>query len=194
MMKIFILFFITIMAVASINVNAQNAKGREVDAATKIDLFTCFTNPPEEAKPWVYWYWMRANVTSDGITRDLEAMAEAGIGGAYLMTIGNANETALWIREHDYTRILVVTNNYHMPRSLMELAQASPDVIFVAHPVTHADLKTETWLSDPVALRTLFVEYAKYSLARLRNWSGAKTASGLRADIGGDRPVAASLH
>ena len=54
-----------------------------------------FTNPPSSAKPWVYWYWMRANVTSDGITRDLEAMAEVGIGGAYLMSIGQANETTL---------------------------------------------------------------------------------------------------
>jgi hypothetical protein len=53
-------------------------------------------------------------------------------------------------------RVLVVTNNYHMPRSLMELSQASPEVTFVAYPVTHADLKTEAWLADPVALRTLF--------------------------------------
>ncbi|MDP2120392.1 MAG: YdcF family protein [Hoeflea sp.] len=116
------------------------------------------------------------------------------IGYEALDTIGNANETALWIREHDYTRILVVTNNYHMPRSLMELSQASPDVTFIAHPVTHADLKTDAWLTDPVALRTLFMEYAKYSLARVRNWSGAKTASGLRADIVDDRPVSAGLH
>jgi hypothetical protein len=65
------------------------------DQQASTDLVECFTNPPEEAKPWVYWYWMRANVTSDGITRDLEAMAEVGIGGAYLMTIGNANENTL---------------------------------------------------------------------------------------------------
>jgi uncharacterized SAM-binding protein YcdF (DUF218 family) len=51
-----------------------------------------------------------------------------------------------------YERILVVTNNYHMPRSLLELSQASPDVMFLAYPVTHADLKTDVWLSDPVAL------------------------------------------
>ncbi|KJS13177.1 MAG: membrane protein [Hoeflea sp. BRH_c9] len=116
------------------------------------------------------------------------------IGYEALDTIGNANETAGWIRERDYTRILVVTNNYHMPRSLMELSQASPDVTFIAYPVTHADLKTDAWLTDPLALRTLIVEYAKYSLARLRNWSGAKTASGLRADVDGNPPVAASLQ
>jgi len=116
------------------------------------------------------------------------------IGYEALDTIGNANETAGWIRQRGYNRILVVTNNYHMPRSLLELSQASPDVTFLAYPVTHADLKTETWLSDPIALRTLFMEYAKYSLARLRYWSGAKTASGLRADAAGETPVAASLQ
>ena len=88
----------------------------------------------------------------------------------------------------------MVTNNYHMPRSLLELSQASPDVTFLAYPVTHTDLKTETWLSDPIALRTLFMEYAKYSLARLRYWSGAKPASGLRADAAGKQPMAASLE
>jgi len=116
------------------------------------------------------------------------------IGYEALDTIGNANETAGWIRQHGYSRILVVTNNYHMPRSLLELSQASPDVTFLAYPVTHADLKTDTWITDPVALRTLFMEYAKYSLARLRNWSGAGTSSGLRADAGGKPPVAASLQ
>lgn len=116
------------------------------------------------------------------------------IGYEALDTIGNANETAGWIRERGYSRILVVTNNYHMPRSLLELSQASPDVTFLAYPVTHADLKTDVWLDDPVALRTLFVEYAKYSLARLRYWSGTKPASGLRADAGGKPPVSASLQ
>ncbi|MEM5470489.1 YdcF family protein [Hoeflea sp. AS60] len=116
------------------------------------------------------------------------------IGYEALDTIGNANETASWIRQRGYSRVLVVTNNYHMPRSLLELSQASPDVTFLAYPVTHADLKTETWLADPVALRTLFVEYTKYSLARLRYWSGTKTASGLRADAGGKSPMTAIVH
>src|SRR4026208_1727371 len=44
-------------------------------------------NPPASAKPWVFWYWMHAAVSKEGITADLEAMKEVGIGGAYLMTI-----------------------------------------------------------------------------------------------------------
>jgi len=46
-----------------------------------------FLHPPESAKPWVFWYWMHAAVSKAGITADLEAMKEVGIGGAYLMPI-----------------------------------------------------------------------------------------------------------
>jgi hypothetical protein len=59
-------------------------------ADPEIDLEDLFENPSGDSKPWVYWYWMRANATKEGITRDLEAMAETGIGGAYLMPIGNS--------------------------------------------------------------------------------------------------------
>ncbi|GAA4780651.1 glycosyl hydrolase [Olivibacter ginsenosidimutans] len=51
------------------------------------DLTQGFHEPPEEAKPWVYWYWMRSAVTREGIKADLEAMKAQGIGGAYLMTV-----------------------------------------------------------------------------------------------------------
>ncbi|KDN56506.1 glycosyl hydrolase [Flavobacterium seoulense] len=41
----------------------------------------------ESSKPWVYWYWMKAAYSKAGITADLEAMKQAGLAGAYLMTI-----------------------------------------------------------------------------------------------------------
>ncbi|RYF71143.1 MAG: DNA-binding protein, partial [Cytophagaceae bacterium] len=41
----------------------------------------------QQAKPWVFWYWMQGAVSKEGITADLEAMKAAGIGGAYLMPI-----------------------------------------------------------------------------------------------------------
>ncbi|UOQ96730.1 DNA-binding protein [Hymenobacter sp. 5317J-9] len=51
------------------------------------DLEALFKSPPEAARPWVFWYWMNGAVTPAGITADLAAMKEAGIGGAYLMPI-----------------------------------------------------------------------------------------------------------
>lgn len=50
-------------------------------------LYKDFKTPPRQAKPWVFWYWMYASVSKAGITADLQAMKEAGIGGAYLMCI-----------------------------------------------------------------------------------------------------------
>ncbi|MDR1865327.1 MAG: glycosyl hydrolase [Bacteroidales bacterium] len=39
-----------------------------------------FLNPPDSARPGVYWYFMDGNVSKASITKDLEAMKQAGIG------------------------------------------------------------------------------------------------------------------
>ncbi|WP_332367527.1 glycosyl hydrolase [Spirosoma telluris] len=44
-------------------------------------LVDAFVNPPMSARAQVWWHWMNGNVTADGITRDLEAMQQIGIGG-----------------------------------------------------------------------------------------------------------------
>ncbi|MCO5296265.1 MAG: hypothetical protein M9921_05345 [Fimbriimonadaceae bacterium] len=46
-----------------------------------------FVNPPASAKPHTWWHWMDGNVTKEGITADLEAMAKAGMGGAQMFTV-----------------------------------------------------------------------------------------------------------
>lgn len=53
-----------------------------------------FTAPPPEARTRVWWHWMGGNVSKDGITRDLEAMREAGIGGATIF--GMADVCTPW--------------------------------------------------------------------------------------------------
>ena len=59
------------------------------------EMRNAFQHPPDAAKPWVFWYWDQAAVSEAGITADLEAMKEAGIGGAYLMTIKGASTPPL---------------------------------------------------------------------------------------------------
>ncbi len=49
------------------------------------DLERGFTKPPDSARPWVYWFWLSGNITSNGITADLEAMKRVGIGGVLIM-------------------------------------------------------------------------------------------------------------
>lgn len=43
-----------------------------------------FLNPPAESRPWCYWYWINNNISKEGVTKDLEAMAEVGIGTALI--------------------------------------------------------------------------------------------------------------
>jgi hypothetical protein len=51
------------------------------------DLAQGFTHPPDSARPWVYWFWLNGNITSNGITADLEAMKRVGLGGALIMEV-----------------------------------------------------------------------------------------------------------
>ena len=40
-----------------------------------------FLNPPEAARPRVWWHWMNGNITKEGIRLDLEWMKRVGLGG-----------------------------------------------------------------------------------------------------------------
>ena len=44
-------------------------------------LMRGFTNPPNSAKPRVWWHWMNGNITKEGIKLDLEWMNRIGLGG-----------------------------------------------------------------------------------------------------------------
>ena len=51
------------------------------------DLQASFAQPPDAVRPWVYWFWLNGNITKEGITADLEAMARVGIGGVLIMEV-----------------------------------------------------------------------------------------------------------
>jgi len=57
---------------------------RSIDAE---GLESGFRNPPAQARPHTWWHWMNGNVTREGITADLEAMAHAGLGGALIFNL-----------------------------------------------------------------------------------------------------------
>ncbi|UIJ45258.1 alpha-L-arabinofuranosidase [Sphingomonas cannabina] len=51
-------------------------------------LREAFRAPPPDARPHTWWHWMNGNVTADGITRDLEALARVGVGGVQMFDVG----------------------------------------------------------------------------------------------------------
>jgi hypothetical protein len=46
-----------------------------------------FLNPPDSARPGVYWYFMDGNLSREGMTADLESMKKAGIGYALFLEV-----------------------------------------------------------------------------------------------------------
>jgi uncharacterized SAM-binding protein YcdF (DUF218 family) len=83
-------------------------------------------------------------------------------------TLGNAAETAAWAREHGYTRIILVTDDYHMPRSYAELSVAMPEAEIHAYPVRTRFTDPALWRSDLGAAVRLGAEYVKYLVIRGR--------------------------
>ncbi len=52
-----------------------------------------FLDPPQEARPRVWWHWMDGNITMDGIRKDLLWMDSIGIGGVHCFEAGVGSET-----------------------------------------------------------------------------------------------------
>lgn len=91
------------------------------------------------------------------------------VGYDALTTSGNAQETKAWARDRRFTRLILVTSSYHMPRSLVELERAMPEVALVPYPVVSRNFRTERWWLHGATARLLFSEYVKFlpSAARL---------------------------
>ena len=61
---------------------AASASIAWIATAQNVDpLARGFLDPPDSAKPRVWWHWMNGNVTKEGIKLDLEWMKRVGIGG-----------------------------------------------------------------------------------------------------------------
>lgn len=50
-------------------------------------LSTGFLNPPDSARPGVYWYFMDGNLSKEAMTADLESMKKAGIGNVLFLEV-----------------------------------------------------------------------------------------------------------
>ena len=83
-------------------------------------------------------------------------------------TLGNASETAVWARRNGFGRIIVVTDDYHMPRSLAELRLAMPSAQLIPYPVATPFARAGAWQSDMPAATRLGGEYVKYLIIRAR--------------------------
>jgi uncharacterized SAM-binding protein YcdF (DUF218 family) len=83
-------------------------------------------------------------------------------------TLGNARETARWMRQQGYSSLRLVTAWYHMPRSLLELNRVMPGTAIIAHPVFPDEVGQGYWWASPGTALLLASEYGKYLTALFR--------------------------
>ena len=110
------------------------------------------------------------NSVSEGDILDQAALDQATLDCCVTLdrqahdTVGNARETARWARSNSYNRLIIVTSDYHLPRSLLEMKRAMPNVELIAYPV-HTSPPWET----PATARLWIQEYAKFATV----WMGS---------------------
>ncbi|WP_291686642.1 YdcF family protein [Bradyrhizobium sp.] len=83
-------------------------------------------------------------------------------------TRSNAAETRRWARERGFRSLIVVTSNYHMPRAIVELSHAMPDIRLIPFAVVGEKWRDEPWWTSGATLRLLLSEYVKYVAAEVR--------------------------
>ena len=83
-------------------------------------------------------------------------------------TMGNAQEIAAWARAKDFDSLIVVTSDYHMPRSLLEIRGMAPEVALTSHAVRTPSLDTTNWWRSPADARRMALEYNKYLVVLAR--------------------------
>ena len=54
---------------------------RQLNSPGTSTIVKNFQDPPNEARPRVWWHWMNGNITQAGIRSDLAWMKRVGIGG-----------------------------------------------------------------------------------------------------------------
>jgi uncharacterized SAM-binding protein YcdF (DUF218 family) len=103
--------------------------------------------------------------------------ARVDIDYAAHTTSGNADETKTWAQAKGFTKLIVVTSSYHMPRSLVELRRTMPRATLLPHPVLSNRVHASRWWADPFTARVLLAEYvkflptaARYGAERLLRW------------------------
>jgi uncharacterized SAM-binding protein YcdF (DUF218 family) len=83
-------------------------------------------------------------------------------------TLGNAQEIAEWARAKSFHSLIVVTSDYHMPRSLLEIHGAVPEAQLIPYPIATPRLDTHRWWRTASGARIMTLEYCKFLIVSAR--------------------------
>jgi len=83
-------------------------------------------------------------------------------------TYSNAVETSKWVSKNNIEEILLITSNYHIPRSILEFQNKMPNLKILYYPITPKQHQINNWLKSFETFSLIFIEYCKYIIANVR--------------------------
>ena len=104
---------------------------------------------------------------------------------AALNTVGNAEIATRWAEQRGFRRLILVTSDYHMPRSLREFYRLDDVVAVTPYAVRRDDLWTADELPTGTGLKVLLTEYAKLIMARARAALGIEPDPSVATKVAG---------
>jgi uncharacterized SAM-binding protein YcdF (DUF218 family) len=106
-------------------------------------------------------------------------------------TVGNAAEIRRWVQERGFRSLIVVTSDYHLPRTLAELETALPGIVKVPHAVV-AGRHDDDWQTRLARGRIMLAEYVKFLAVSVRTRMAGVLAAGWQSATvrRGGEPVA----
>jgi uncharacterized SAM-binding protein YcdF (DUF218 family) len=103
-----------------------------------------------------------------------------------LNTIGNAEMTDQWARRQGFDALILVTSDYHMPRTLLEFERFAHVAVIRPYPVARADLWMAGAMPSGLGLKVLLTEYVKLLAARVRLAAGMEVPMAWRSGAAND--------
>ena len=89
------------------------------------------------------------------------------LGYAAPDTRGNAQESAQFIKTHQLNSVILVTADFHMPRSLLEFQQSMPNSVIIPEPVINSTYVNGQWWRHRKSLFLILREFHKYTRTRI---------------------------
>lgn len=174
---------ITLLSLVVLGIFSCENKNQEPNF-NKQELLSNFKNPPNEAKPRVWWHWMNGNVTQEGIKKDLEWMEQTGIGGFHNFDAGLATpevtEKKLVFMTPDWKDAFQLTTGLAIKKGMEMTIAGSPGWSETGGPWVPVEdgMKKYVWTETRVQGGTTFQGALPVPADNIGNFQDVPTESG----------------
>src|SRR6056300_1596168 len=83
-------------------------------------------------------------------------------------TYSNAKQTLKWSIKNNIKEFILITSNYHMPRSILEFKNKMPNIRILTYPIKPRKHEINNWLNSFETFSLIFYEFCKFIISNIR--------------------------